>query len=133
MHIVKIEPDQFSVADAAAIQELEDHAIPLRPRRGLVRRRSIDEVVHLFDGWHTGQMFGQLGCRDQSCRILFDVSSLGQPAKPRTNRGQRPGSRRLGQSPAQEFPEIGANRKMLHLAHFDAAAALLFKILDKAE
>src|SRR5207237_1207021 len=60
--IVETDPDQFRVADAAAVEQLEDHTVAFR-EGGLRGHRAIESGVHLFNGGHAGKDFGELWSR----------------------------------------------------------------------
>ena len=76
-------------------------------------------------------MLGQLGSSHQRRRIAGDVPCPGHPLEPGPHRGQRPGHRRLGQSPVVKFAQVAAYLQMIDGMHFDALPALLDQVGGK--
>ena len=63
LDVGQVDADQLGVADAAAVEQFEDHAIALGPRGGVILRgcafaglHGVQQAVDLFHAGHAGKM-----------------------------------------------------------------------------
>ena len=87
--VVEIQAHQLCIANAAAVEHLENRLVARRPTCRIVAH-CIDHAIHLLDGRHARQMFGQTGSGDKRCRVLLDVPGTSQPLEPATDCCERP-------------------------------------------
>src|ERR1700677_121679 len=90
VNVFQIQAHQFSIADAASVEDFEDGLVARRPTGGVLIHR-VHGLVHSFDGWYTGQMFGQARRCYEGGGILLDVAGPRQPLKPAANGGEGAG------------------------------------------
>ncbi len=116
----EVDADEFGVADAASIEEFEDHTVALGPRGGFILRarargwiHGVEQAVDLFHARDAREMFGQLGRADEQCRILGDAMFAGEPAEPRTDCGEGTGGRGLGEVAFVQDAEVRPDVEVL--------------------
>ena len=108
MNVVKVEAGELGVADAAAVEHFQDGLVARGPACGVVAH-GVDHAVHLLDGWHAGQMFGQARRGDERGGILLDVVVACEPFEPTADGGEGAGGGGFGESAIVERAEVGAN------------------------
>ncbi len=129
----QVQPDQLRIADAAAIQQLEDYSIPCRPRGCLIIGCfAVQRAIHLLDRRHTRQMLRELRGRDQRGRILRHMSHPRQPFEPGAHRCQCARGRRFREPAIIQGRQVRADVQMLDTPDVAVLAKLLREVGNEA-
>ncbi len=109
---VEIEPAQLGVADAAAVEQLQNQRIALGPRGGGLRGGEVHRLDEFFGGRHPGQTLGQARRVHQRCRVAFKNALTREPLAPGAHRGQRARNRRAAEAALVERVHVLADKRM---------------------
>ncbi len=140
LDVLDVDAHQLGVADAAAVEQLEDDAVALRPRRGLLRVLAlgalgverVQHAIHILGAGHPRQVQGALRRRHQQRGILRHLVHLSQPFEPRAHRRKRPRNARLGQPAIVQKCHVGTDMQVFDGIHPALFAKLFRQKIGKA-